>query len=475
MKQKKLNKQSNNTGLSLGQNTHSDTLESVDLETKGKCQIICKNGEENIAIGAIRRLNSTVPVWEGNSEHLFKNKLVIISENLMHFPALDPLYMVQESLKPERQSLLGFKKISDYNIVDICFGKCSTVRKTHISVPSNFMTHLNDYISKIEDHALGLYCRFTDTETIIYLNNKRRRLDKSTSSHVFGQIRLLQVQESESKTYISEHTRPRISHIKMLEAEGSIQEDNQAATYSFETTMNSTDQVQNVDSKRGQNCESLSNKCEVNAHAAKVKGMLGSDASVYQERLQMSCNSDTTPLTLKRSAITELSYRDCLVEEGKDWYQGTASCSVFNSEVGQLSKTHVPFSHKSLHMKFPKNFNLPSKEKLIEKFRVFGSVDSSRTRVFSYTGSAQVVFLHEADAVVAYQYARRKAWFDEANVRFWLDPFDHKRRGFKCSAMVAPSASKQIGPSLKSCLKNSNSSRKENIKKHCRVRFTVET
>ncbi|TKY49800.1 hypothetical protein E2542_SST27246 [Spatholobus suberectus] len=146
MMHKKMYKETKRTGdnvkllpcSSLGQKMRSVTQESVAMEPKEKCQIISKNGEENIAIGAIRRLNSTVSVWEGNSEHLFKNKPVIISENLMHSPALDPPYMVQESLKPERQNLLGFKKISDQGIVDNCFGNCSTMSKTHISVSFQF-------------------------------------------------------------------------------------------------------------------------------------------------------------------------------------------------------------------------------------------------------------------------------------------------------------------------------------------------
>jgi hypothetical protein len=59
-------------------------------------------------------------------------------------------------------------------------------------------------------------------------------------------------------------------------------------------------------------------------------------------------------------------------------------------------------------MKFPKNFNLPSKEQLIKKVSVFGAVDSSNTRVSWYCGSAQVAFFEESDAVAAYQYA--KCW-----------------------------------------------------------------
>jgi hypothetical protein len=126
-------------------------------------------------------------------------------------------------------------------------------------------------------------------------------------------------------------------------------------------------------------------------------------------------------------------------------------------------------------MKFPKNFNLPSKEQLIKKFSVFGSVDSSNTRVSWYCGSAQVAFFEESDAVAAYQYAKRKIWFGEANIRFWLDPFEHKRRELKHLYPTQPSESKLIGPPLKSCLKKSNSLKQENRKKDYRVRFTIET
>ncbi|KAG5034820.1 hypothetical protein AAZX31_04G116700 [Glycine max] len=568
---------------SLSQKVHKVTQESVALESKEKCLIVSKNRETNITIGDIKRLNSTVPLWEGNSARLFENKNLIISQNLVHSRAIDPLYMVRESLKSARQSFLGFKNISDQGIVDICFEDFSNMSRTHISVPSNFMIHLRNYIDKRKDNALGLCWRLPDKETIIYLNRrKRRRLDKSASCNDFPQIS--EVQESERCADISTHTTPSISDIKMLEPEGSIQKDHQASTYVCETSMNFTEEFHKVDSKRIQSCESLSNlvhhfhsdkcevdgseakakgmlgsdssvyqerlhmccnrdttplnskrsakyilkltrprisdikmleqegsiqkhhqastsicetsmnfidevqkadskrsqtcepvsnlvhpfhsdKCEVDANAAKVKGTLESDSSVYQERLQMSCNSVTTPLKSKRSARTEISSGDCLVE-GKDCYEGVASHSIFNSNVRQLSKTHVPFSPKALLMKFPKNFNLPSKEQLVKKFSVFGSVDSYRTRVFCYAGSAQVSFLQEADAVAAFKYAKKKALFGKANVRFWLDPFEHKRRGFNPS-------SKQTGQPLKSCLKNSNSLSKENRKKHHRVRFTI--
>ncbi|KAK7322524.1 hypothetical protein VNO77_25908 [Canavalia gladiata] len=426
---------------SLDQKTYSVTQEYVALEPKEKCQFISKIVEPNMSIDAMSRLKSTDPVSEGNFAHLFKNKRLIISKNLMLPPAVDPLYMVGGSEKSEMQSVQQFKSVSNPSMLDICFKKCSMISKAHISVPSNLKAHVSSYISK--------------RKNTLYFNRKRRRLDKTASCHVtqIGRV------QDEGEAYISKYTRPSISNIKVLEPEGSIRQVNQACTCFSKTNMNFADEVQTMDLKRNQNltlqqsftCGSSSNSvlgfnsdnCKVDASEAKFKGLLGSNSCVCQERLQMSCNGDTAPLELKNTARIELSEGDCLVE-------GMDSCSILNSEVGQQSKTHVPFSCASLHMKFPKNFNLPSKGQLIKKFSVFGSVDSSKTKVFWYTGSAQVAFLQETDAVAAYLYAKKKAWFGEANVRFWLDPFEHKRRGFGCSA------SKQIGPPLKSCLKNSN-------------------
>ncbi|XP_061353100.1 uncharacterized protein LOC133297887 [Gastrolobium bilobum] len=485
---------------SMVQEMHPVTLDSVALEPKEEYQIISKLGEKNMATVAIKGMKSTDSVPEGDSEHLFKNKLLIVpeiptnngkNELVIHSPALDPFYMVGESLKSERHSLLRFKNISDPGMVDIWFGNCSTMSENHFYVPSNFKTHLRNFINKRKDNALEFCCRLSDIETTIYLTRKRRRLDEPASCDVFPQI--CRVQETEGNAYISKYTttRPRISHIKMLEPEESSQKDNQAGTFFCETNMNFTDEVQKMDLKRSQNltlqesftCESLSNlvlgfhsyNCEIDASAAKVKGVLRSNSSIYQKRLQISCNGDTTALKSKKSESVKLSPVDCLVE-GKDCYQRVASsCSIFNSKVGQQSKTHVPLSSTSLYMKFPKNFNLPSKGQLIKKFSVFGSIDSSKTRVFWYTGSAKVAFFQDVDTVAAYLYVKKKVWFGEANVRFWLDPFEHKRRGFKRFALKSPSASKPIGPPLKSCLKKSNPSGQENSKKRYKVRFTIET
>ncbi|KAJ1375236.1 hypothetical protein SESBI_51238 [Sesbania bispinosa] len=486
------------TCSSLGQKMHSVTQECVALEPKENYQIISKQEEKNMAIGAaIRKLKSIVPVLEGNSEHLFQNKLLIIPETptnngktelILHSPALDPFFMVGEILKSERQSLLRFKNIPDQGVVDICFGNCSTMSSTHFYISSDFKTNLSNYISKRKGNSLGLCCRLPDIETTIYLNRKRRRLDKPALCHVSPQIS--RVQESEGNACISKYIRPGISHIKILEPEESIPKDNQICIRLCETNMNFTDDVQKVDLKRSQNLtlkqsfsfEPSSNlvlgfcsdNWDVDASAAKFKCILGSNSSIYQKRLQGSCNADTTPLKLKESARMELSSGDCLVK-GKDCYQGIASCSIFNAKVGQQSKTNAPLSSTSLHMKFPKNFQLPSKRRLIKKFSVFGSIDSSKTRVFFYTGSAQVAFFQEGDAIAAYHYAKKKVWFGEANVRFWLDPFEHKRIGFQRFSLMPPSANKPTGPPLKSCLKKPNSLRQENRKKHYKVRFTIET
>ncbi|BAT92832.1 hypothetical protein VIGAN_07167600 [Vigna angularis var. angularis] len=495
----------------LGQKRHLVTQESVALESLVKCQIVSKNQQSKKVLGAMKRLISTVPVWEVKSAQLFFNRHPIISESFIDCPSLEPLYMLLERLKSSRQSLLGFKKISDRGLVDISFENIDTMSKTHILVPSNFMIHLRNYIDEREDNGQELCWRLPDKDIIVYLNRKRRRLDKSASCHVLPQTS--GVQESERDAYILKHTRPRISDIKMPEPEGSIQKGIQASTYVCETNVNFTDKARKVDSTRSQNCESLSNlafdfhsdNCEVDAGAAKGKGILGSDSSLYQESLQMSCNSVTTTPSSEKSEGTELFSEGCLVE-GKDRFQGVAS-SKFNSKAGQLSRTHVPSCCKSLHMKFPKNFNLPSKEELLKKFSVVGSVDSSKTRVFFYCGSAEVCFLQEGVAVAAYKYAKRKALFGTAKVQFWLDPFEPKRRGFQrsahvpllksclkksntlrkesrkkerrvrfeCCAHVPPLASKQTGPPLKSCLKNSSTLGKDSRKKQRRVRFTIVT
>ncbi|KAK9283793.1 hypothetical protein L1049_012046 [Liquidambar formosana] len=154
-------------------------------------------------------------------------------------------------------------------------------------------------------------------------------------------------------------------------------------------------------------------------------------------------------------------------EDNKEPHQPITSDLSFKSQVALESRMESSFvGPTSLHMKFPKNFDLPSKDELVKKFTRFGSVDSRKSKIFFYAGSAQVVFLSRLDAVTAYKYAKRKkVLFGQANVRFWLDPFEHSRKGV--SQTTPPTCN------LKSCLKKSFPLGKEDRKKSHRVRFSL--
>lgn len=447
------------------QKIHSFTQEFIALEPED--QIISKKGKDSITIGGISRLKSAVPVLDGNSVQSSQNELLIIPERpttnenaeiLMRSPALGLFHIWGDGLKLDTQSFLRFKDILHRGgTVDICFRNGSMMSKTQFYISSNYKTKLSNYMSKRNDNEQGLCCRLADVETTIHLNWKRKQLDKHAYISKYTRPRL------DKHAYISKYTRPRISRIKLLEPEESIRKD-RAFIHFCETNMNLTAEAEKVNLKRSQDLtlsqsftrESSSNLAhgfnsgnnyEVDGSATKAKCAIGSYPSVYQKRLQRSSNGDMTSLKSKGSTKTELN---------------VASCSTFKS------KTHVHSPYTFVYMKFPRNFNLPSKGQLIKKFSVFGSVDSSKTRVCWYTGSAQVVFFQELDAVAAYQIAKRKALFGKANVRFWLHPFKHKRREIK---LMPPS----IGPPLKSCLKKSNSMKQECGKKPYRVRFTLET
>ncbi|XP_020583364.1 uncharacterized protein LOC110026666 [Phalaenopsis equestris] len=116
-----------------------------------------------------------------------------------------------------------------------------------------------------------------------------------------------------------------------------------------------------------------------------------------------------------------------------------------------------------LNMKFPKDYSLPSKEELEKKFSVFGPLDHTRTKVFFYTGVGQVVFLHQADAVVAYNYVTKKRIFGKANVRFWFYKYEICRNDCGNASLNAkPCLRKPCTPELINDDKN-----------NCRVRFAT--
>ncbi|GAY54208.1 hypothetical protein CUMW_154950 [Citrus unshiu] len=138
----------------------------------------------------------------------------------------------------------------------------------------------------------------------------------------------------------------------------------------------------------------------------------------------------------------------------------TSSSSV-NSKVGQQSEVPTLAVSRSLLMKFPKDFSLPSKEELVKKFSPFGMIDCLNTKVYFYTGSAQVVFLHQLDAMAAYQYAKRKKIaFGKADVKFWLDPLQDKRESKNLVSSLS-CAAELSGFNIRSCLKKSRVLEKE--------------
>ena len=173
----------------------------------------------------------------------------------------------------------------------------------------------------------------------------------------------------------------------------------------------------------------------------------------------------------KEASINVVAFQDSS-KENKELYKPVTSDSSFKLQRGQLEAFDTIAD--SLRLKFPKDFELPSKQELVEKFSPFGIVDSLRTKIFSYISAAKVVFLRSTDAVAAYKYAKKKrVMFGEATVRFWLDPLDHKRRGTKFSVSSPSLTETQMH--LKSCLKKSSPLECRDKKKPHKVRFLMET
>ncbi|PKA58493.1 Serine/threonine-protein kinase ATM [Apostasia shenzhenica] len=148
--------------------------------------------------------------------------------------------------------------------------------------------------------------------------------------------------------------------------------------------------------------------------------------------------------------------------------------SHLNNTTPESSSVHKDLTgaSTSLNMKFPMHFALPSKEDLEMKFRVFGLLDRSRTRIFFYTGAAKVVFLRQSDSVAAYNYATRKNIFGQANVRFWFDRYENHRK-VELKAYPNDPGRTYSSPDLKSCLRKSPSCQLSD-KKNLRVRFSMD-
>eukprot|EP00258_Populus_trichocarpa_P037176 XP_024453195.1 uncharacterized protein LOC7461329 isoform X2 [Populus trichocarpa] len=199
----------------------------------------------------------------------------------------------------------------------------------------------------------------------------------------------------------------------------------------------------------------------------KIGNCLSSELNTHKVLIQ-PCNSDnaTSVETSRRVSMISSSEGSSMNNERN--IPGTSD-QPFKSKVSQQPAESTFTYSNSLHMKFPKDFNLPSKMDLIRKFSRFGRVDPLKTKVFQVMGSAQVVFFEELDAVAAYQYAKRKNnLYGVATVLYWLDRSGQKRRG---PNFLSPSSSSN----LKSSLKKSGRRGKEDNKRTRKVRFTIET
>ncbi|KAF9602970.1 hypothetical protein IFM89_032973 [Coptis chinensis] len=144
----------------------------------------------------------------------------------------------------------------------------------------------------------------------------------------------------------------------------------------------------------------------------------------------------------------------------------------------QSSKTDIKAEcFTTLNMMFPKNFKLPSKDDLVKRFRSFGPLDSSETKVYSNMGSAQVVFLHHFDAEAAWHCAKtNKIFTGGADIRFWLGRQGHSRRG--TNNIPTPSSFPTTGASIsnmKSCIGVSNPQGMKDSTKPHRVKFLSDS
>lgn len=198
-----------------------------------------------------------------------------------------------------------------------------------------------------------------------------------------------------------------------------------------------------------------------------------SESRLISDKSQMQASGDKGAISVESNgkAVSLNVASEDRVEKIKKLNNSCSSGLLLNLHEGQQSKALARFADsKSLHMKFPKGYNLPSKEELVRKFRLFGPIDSLKTKIFNYTGSAQLVFFNQSDAMVAYQNAKRKKLLPgNPNVRYWLDPFESKRGGAKFMAV------KPLEPKPKSCLRNYDSLGTEGKRKHQKVRFLMVT
>ncbi|KAK0592442.1 hypothetical protein LWI29_019242 [Acer saccharum] len=187
---------------------------------------------------------------------------------------------------------------------------------------------------------------------------------------------------------------------------------------------NSGTHISCADKQQPEQCEAILGSCLSDTHDATEKMLRPSDSqsvSNYETGIRTDDNKandvgsgtrnehETPPVSDDNSISIKISGGRSKNVENRELVQSVTFDSASKSQEAKQSEIQTTLAlSKSLLIKFPKNYSLPSKEELVKKFSPFGIIDSFSTKVYFYTGTARVVFLHHLDAAAAYQYAKRK-------------------------------------------------------------------
>lgn len=422
----------------------------------------------------------------------------------LHCLALDPFYLVGKRLNTVEQTILRFRSLSFQSITDTCLKKC-VQHKGQLSHPGSIESELSMKVDRKKGcgEIFGPSVTYTDNpvnclglkrkldqpyvscssfklhETIpttAYLQiNKTGCKENSSDSYISGPafsdpschgriVEISKLQEPEERVDILNDTRACISCVMRQETGRSVSicEDNETCiSYVCDATMIFTDGAHdecvkvdcNLNLLRPFATQSVFNHIiGTHANVIEVASRLGakiclSQSDLTDDKIKMLPSDGDGAKSVGSNKVASISVtsRDSF-KDNKKLYQPVTSDSSFELRRGQRLEALATCT--ILHMKFPRDFKLPSKQELVKEFSPFGTVDSLKTKISSYTGAAQVVFLHPTDALAAYQYAEEnRVLFGEANIRFWLDPLE-QRRGTQSSVPSPLLTGKAVNPKL---------------------------
>ncbi|XP_059442686.1 uncharacterized protein LOC132174933 isoform X2 [Corylus avellana] len=484
-----------------GQLSHPGSIESelsMKVDRKQSCGESFGPSVSYLAVGVTNRTNSEIPgLKESFNEHqlcsisetrIKQKKAQLVDEMLvnLHCLALDPFYLV--GLNTVEQNLLRFRSLSFQNITDICLKKCSQPIEGQLSHPGSIESELSMKVDRKQScgESFGPSVSYTDNP-VNCLGLKRKldhqpyvscssfKLHKTIPTTAYLQINKTGCKENSSDSYISGPALSDLSHhghiveiAKLQEPEERVDMLNDARACISCVTRQETGRSVSI----WEDDEGVEVDCNLNLHrplatqsafnhiigthanvievdsrlAAKIC-LSQSDPTVDKIKMLPSDGVGTTSVRSNKEPSISVTSRDSY-KENKELYQPVTSDSSFELRRGQQLEALAACT--TLHMKFPRDLKLPSKQELVKELSPFSTVDSLKTKISSYTGAAQVVLLHPTDALAAYQFAKEnRVLFGGANIRFWLDPLEHKRRGTQ-SLVPSPSLTgKAVDP--KSC------------------------